>query len=186
MHKCQMSACPHLARGGIANMAGFNRMRCDRCRLGDQACAAISSKMSTMDADFRHVSTSADAMRALLLKDVPERKLALEAGMLRPFLCLVAMGWRQRRSLAMQLGWSLAETESFGNPHAEAWDIISRAGSGIQARANQSYEKVNPIGACSPRLHLLVPLAAHSPWNLDASASHCVYALWLVVLPVAP
>lgn len=186
VHKCQMSACPHLARGGIANMAGFNRMRCDRCRLGDQACAAISSKMSTMDADFRHVSTSADAMRALLLKDVPERKLALEAGMLRPFLCLVAMGWRQRRSLAMQLGWSLVETESFGNPHAEAWDIISRAGSGIQARANQSYEKVNPIGACSPRLHLLVPLAAHSPWNLDASASHCVYALWLVVLPVAP
>ncbi len=148
VHKCQMAGCPHLARGGIANMAGFNRMRCDRCRLGDQACAAISAKMSTMDADFRHISTSTDAMRTELMKDVPERKLALEAGMLRPFLCLVAMGWRQRRSLAMQLGWSLVESEDFGNPQAEAWEIISRPGSGIQARANQSYEKVNPIGVC--------------------------------------
>lgn len=148
VHRCQISGCPHMARGGIANMAGFNRMRCDRCRLGDQACGTISSKMATLDADFRLISTSTDAMRAVLMQDVPERKQALEAGMLRPFLCLVAMGWRQRRSLAMQLGWSLVESENFGKPHAEAWEIIARAGSGIQARANQSYEKANPIGAC--------------------------------------
>jgi hypothetical protein len=164
VHKCQMSGCPHLARGGIANMAGFNRMRCDRCRLGDQACAAISAKMSTMDAEFRHISTSTDAMRQHLQKDVPEQKLALEAGMLRPFLCLVAMGWRQRRSLAMQLGWSLVESENFGNSHAEAWEIISRQGSGIQARANQSYEKVNPIGAFPLGLRWLTPVPACSLW----------------------
>ena len=35
--------------------------------------------------------------------------------MVRPFVCLVAMGWRQRASLAMQLGWSLPSSEEFGD-----------------------------------------------------------------------
>ena len=146
-HKCAMTTCPHLARGGTANMAGFNRMRCDRCRLGDEACSEISAKMATMDAGFREISTSTDAMRAALKKGTPELKLALAAGMLRPFLALVAMGWRQRRSLAMQLGWSIVESPGFGDAHTEAWEIVSRPGSGIQDRANQSYEKVNAFAA---------------------------------------
>jgi hypothetical protein len=94
------------------------------------------------------------------------------------------MGWRQRRSLAMQLGWSLAESECFGESHAEAWELLAKPGSGVQvspnvwllgrrgrslpanasgvdthrasitsrfdwqARATQSYEKLNP-GASS-------------------------------------
>ena len=65
--------------------------------------------MATMDAAFREISTSTDAMRAALKRDSPELKLAVAAGMLRPFLCLVAMGWRQRRSLAMQLGVNFAD-----------------------------------------------------------------------------
>jgi hypothetical protein len=38
----------------------------------------------------------------------------------RPFACLVAMGWRQRAALAMQLGWSLASSADFGDAHSEA------------------------------------------------------------------
>ena len=40
--------------------------------------------------------------------------------MVRPFACLVAMGWRQRAALAMQLGWSLASSSDFGDAHSEA------------------------------------------------------------------
>jgi hypothetical protein len=182
-HKCQVTGCPHLARGGTANMAGFNRMRCDRCRLGEDACAAISSKMSTMDADFRRISTSTDAMRETLLRDVPERKMALDSGMLRPFLCLVAMGWRQRRSLAMQLGWSLVESENFGNAYTEAWEIISRPGSGMQDRANQSYEKVNPIGTSGPARPFYRLLRSALPPCLPACLPAC---LPIACLPVTP
>ena len=76
--------------------------------------------------------------------------------MVRPFVCLVAMGWRQRASLAMQLGWSLPSSEEFGDAHAEAWQLIAKPGSGIQSRCNQSYEKLNPgaasRGPCCPHL----------------------------------
>lgn len=128
-------------------MAGFARMRCDRCRLGSQPCADIAAKMASMDAHFQTLCESTDAMRAELTKETPQLKNAVESGMLRPFICLVAMGWRQRRSLAMQLGWSLAESEVFGDPHGEAWEILSKGNSGVQDRASQSYEKAAGMDA---------------------------------------
>ena len=33
---------------------------------------------------------------------------------------------------------------SIGDSHGEAWELIAKAGSGIQSRATQSYEKINP------------------------------------------
>ena len=146
-YTCKVSGCPHLARGGVSNMAGFARMRCDRCRLGSQPCADIAAKMASMDAHFQTLCESTDAMRAELTKETPQLKNAVESGMLRPFICLVAMGWRQRRSLAMQLGWSLAESEVFGDPHGEAWEILSKGNSGVQDRASQSYEKAAGMDA---------------------------------------
>ena len=156
MHCCQQgsdlgsslgvssAACRNMARGGVSNTAGFGRMRCDRHRLGHEVCDAIMAKMPQMDDEFHRISTDVDAMRAELTRPTEQLKLATDAGMLRPFLCLVAMGWRQRRSLAMQLGWSLPESEHFGDPHGEAWELISKAGAGVQSRATQSYEKINP------------------------------------------
>ena len=79
-----------------------------------------------------------------LTRDSAEFRAAIGLCMTRPFICLVAMGWRQRRSLCMQLGWSLVESSNFGDPHAEALEIINKPGSGILSRSNQSYEKLNP------------------------------------------
>ena len=60
--------------------------------------------------------------------------------MVRPFACLVAMGWRQRKALAQSLGFSLFESAVFGDAHAEAWELLSRDGCGVQSRASKAHE----------------------------------------------
>eukprot|EP01047_Picozoa_sp_COSAG01_P071299 COSAG01_NODE_11029_length_2023_cov_121.533784_2_plen_70_part_00 len=69
-----------MARGGIANMVGFGRMRCDRHRLGDAQCEQIIARMAQMDAHFTTVSTSVDAMRAELTRPTEQLRMATSAG----------------------------------------------------------------------------------------------------------
>jgi len=54
------------------------------------------------------------------------------------------MGRRNRRLVAMTLGWELLDSPVYGNAHAEAWEICAKAHKGLQARATQSYEALNP------------------------------------------
>eukprot|EP01051_Picozoa_sp_SAG22_P005095 SAG22_NODE_294_length_12872_cov_47.391372_3_plen_1542_part_00 len=143
--RCQKpGGCENMARGGTANMAGFSRLRCDFCRLGKVECARIGIRMERADEHFAFLSENAAAMRNELTRDSKEFRSATACLMTRPFICLVAMGWRQRRSLCMQLGWALVESSNFGVPHAEALEIVEKPGSGILSRSNQSYEKLNP------------------------------------------
>eukprot|EP01052_Picozoa_sp_SAG31_P045174 SAG31_NODE_8151_length_1509_cov_1.317730_1_plen_401_part_00 len=96
------------------------------------------------DEHFAFLSQDEDAMKNELTRDSAEFRTAASLCMVRPFVCLVAMGWRQRQSLCMQLGWSLLESSNFGDPHAEALEMICKSGAGILSRTNQSYEKLNP------------------------------------------
>jgi len=69
---------------------------------------------------------------------------AHKAGLVRPFLCLAAMTWKQRSHIAAGLGWPLVKSPSFGDAHKEAWEILNHPGCGVQSRANASYFKVTP------------------------------------------
>ncbi len=62
------------------------------------------------------------------------RTNASKAGMLRPFLYLVSLPPVQRLQIAINLGWTLIVEASFGDAHAESWDIISRKGLGLRDR----------------------------------------------------
>ena len=44
------------------------------------------------------------------------------------------MGRRNRRLVAMTLGWELLDSPVYGNAHAEAWEICAKAHKGLQAR----------------------------------------------------
>lgn len=65
-----------------------------------------------------------EEMRVQLLRDSREKKAALKAGMIRPFLFLVSMHPAQRNRMSNLLGWSLVADPTFGDAHKEAWEII--------------------------------------------------------------
>jgi len=73
------------------------------------------------------------------------REKAWKQGVIRPFLLLVAMPPIFRNQVACSLGWSTFTSASFGDPHHEAWQIINKSRVGMQARANRSYEKLDPL-----------------------------------------
>jgi len=68
---------------------------------------------------------------------------AKKNGVLRPFLLLVAMAPIFRNQVSSFLGWSIFTKKFFGDPHAEAWEIIHGSYTGMQARANKAYQKLN-------------------------------------------
>ena len=107
---------------------------------------------------------AAAALDAVLAMDSDEKRLAKDAGMLRPFLALVAMGFEERVKVgdllevavlvhsfrqAMSHGdgaepyskdiWSLSFDPSLCAP-LEAWMLLSSRGGGIQARSNEFYQ----------------------------------------------
>ena len=88
---------------------------------------------------------SVDVAREQLERNSRFRSKALEAGMIRPFLYLVSMDPFMRQQTATQLGWSIFTQDYFGDPHAEAWDIINSNIKGIQARTNNAPETLIPI-----------------------------------------
>jgi len=52
-----------------------------------------------------------------------------------------------RNQVSSFLGWTIFTQPSFGDTHAEAWDIISRNHSGMQARCNTTTETLNVLGS---------------------------------------
>ena len=41
--------CRNMARGGEAGLAGFHRLRCDRCRLGEVRCQKLEATARELD-----------------------------------------------------------------------------------------------------------------------------------------
>jgi len=62
------------------------------------------------------------------------RELAAKAGLLRPFLYLVALPPVARLQIAINLGWTFVGSTVMGDAHAEAWEIISRRDLGLRDR----------------------------------------------------
>eukprot|EP00026_Physarum_polycephalum_P004377 Phypoly_transcript_04395.p1 GENE.Phypoly_transcript_04395~~Phypoly_transcript_04395.p1 ORF type:complete len:656 (+),score=79.01 Phypoly_transcript_04395:150-2117(+) len=73
------------------------------------------------------------------------RRLAFEAGMIRPFLLLVAMTPELRNQVSNFLGWSIFTEKYFGDSHAESWDILSRDRKGMLSRSASVNQKLNPM-----------------------------------------
>ena len=102
---------------------------------------------------------AAAALKAVLATESEEKRLAKAAGMLRPFLGLVAMGFDERVKVgnllevpvlihslrrAMCHGSGKAISDLSFDPsefaHNEAWMLISSSGRGIQSRSNEFYQ----------------------------------------------
>jgi len=91
-----------------------------------------------------------ERIEAELQRQSKYRTAAVEAGLLRPFLLLVAMPAIFRNQVACFLGWTIFTEDFFGDPQAESWHILSCTGKGMQTRCNHSYEKINPfINGCN-------------------------------------
>jgi len=77
-----------------------------------------------------------DVVVGLLQANTKWKRRALEEGFLRPYLLLLSMHPRQRLSYAKLMQLDLCGMVWYGNPHMEAWEIISHSIHGIQARTN--------------------------------------------------
>ena len=62
------------------------------------------------------------------------RELAAKAGLLRPFLYIVALPPVARLQIAINLGWTFVGSTVMGDAHAEAWEILSRRDLGLRDR----------------------------------------------------
>ena len=142
---CQNGSCPNMGRDASVAL-GIKRQRCDMCRLGEERVAYIQELIEKSDGRDTAMFASKETKRALMSEETEQKRLAFESGHLRSYLCLLMMGWRQRRALTMTLGWSLLESSAFGCPAEEAWEIISKDKEGVQARANQSWETLGTKG----------------------------------------
>jgi len=74
-----------------------------------------------------------DQVKYEMTRDSPTRQQAAKAGVLRPFVLLVSMSPSLRALLAVQLGISPFSQPSFGDPHEEAWQILSHKQFGLQS-----------------------------------------------------
>eukprot|EP00241_Pyramimonas_parkeae_P005709 CAMPEP_0114262274 /NCGR_PEP_ID=MMETSP0058-20121206/21691_1 /TAXON_ID=36894 /ORGANISM="Pyramimonas parkeae, CCMP726" /LENGTH=410 /DNA_ID=CAMNT_0001378081 /DNA_START=46 /DNA_END=1276 /DNA_ORIENTATION=+ len=70
---------------------------------------------------------------------------AYASGHIRPFLLLVSMHPTLRVQLALTMGINLVRDKAFGDPHAEAWVVISRHMWGLRARAATTFRSMNPF-----------------------------------------
>eukprot|EP00012_Vannella_robusta_P012510 CAMPEP_0206206028 /NCGR_PEP_ID=MMETSP0166-20121206/14632_1 /ASSEMBLY_ACC=CAM_ASM_000260 /TAXON_ID=95228 /ORGANISM="Vannella robusta, Strain DIVA3 518/3/11/1/6" /LENGTH=415 /DNA_ID=CAMNT_0053626281 /DNA_START=571 /DNA_END=1818 /DNA_ORIENTATION=- len=84
-------------------------------------------------------------VKAELRRQSKYRDQAKEQGVERPFLLLVSMPPFTRNAIAASLGFALFLEPYFGDPHAESIHILCDSRVGIQARANQSWETLNPL-----------------------------------------
>lgn len=128
-----------MTRGG----PGWDDNLCERCFGAVSDWGAAKRKRD----EILEQEWGAEQMRAQLGRSSEAKSAALAAGMIRPFLYLVSMDPVMRNQVASALGWSLYAQDYFGDPHAEAWDIIHASSKGIQARTNESWETLNPIAS---------------------------------------
>lgn len=119
----------------------------------DQHCAHCAEEVK----DWAEFKKSKDAfvarpyaieeVKKQLTLETEERKKALEAGLIRPFLLLVSMDYANRNQVAAALGFSLFNQPYLGDCHKEAWDILDSKVKGIRRRATESWETINPIAS---------------------------------------
>mmetsp|Transcript_62918 Transcript_62918/g.148138 ORF Transcript_62918/g.148138 Transcript_62918/m.148138 type:complete len:433 (-) Transcript_62918:40-1338(-) len=62
------------------------------------------------------------------------REQAAKAGLLRPFLLLVALPPVSRLQMAITLGWTFIGGSEMGDAHSEAWELLSRRSIGLRDR----------------------------------------------------
>jgi len=82
-----------------------------------------------------------------MTRESATRQLAAKAGMLRPFVLLVSMTPSLRALLAVQLGLSPLSQPAFGDPHEEAWQILSHKLRGLQTTCTVGINKLNPFAS---------------------------------------
>ena len=82
-----------------------------------------------------------------MTRDSAPRQQAAKAGLLRPFVLLVSMTPSLRALLAVQLGLSPLNQPYFGDPHEEAWQILSQKKRGLQASSVAGLSKLNPFAS---------------------------------------
>merc|ERR1712137_230209 len=134
--------CPAMARGGFM----WNDKLCCVCK-GEDKRKAKAPTWETMKTKRDAICRQRDLERVVaeLQRESVYREKANKEGVLRPFLLLVSMPPMLRNQISCQLGWSIFAEDYFGDSHAEAYHILNDSRSGMQARANQSYERLNPL-----------------------------------------
>ena len=90
---------------------------------------------------------NATKIRYELTRESPTRHQASKEGLVRPFLLLSTMSSPHRALLAIQLGWCPFLEEGFGDPHEEAWQLLSKKHLGLRARCKKGLSKLNPFGS---------------------------------------
>ena len=80
----------------------------------------------------------------LLTTPTVYHKKALDRGMLRPFLMLATMAAVQRNEVAISLGWTLIESDIFGDAAAEAWEALQHISYCILVIAAEAWEVPDP------------------------------------------
>lgn len=83
-------------------------------------------------------------------KNSEEKKKAMKAGLMEPFLVLVTMSAMQRLKIAAFLGWSnvlmnFFQIKNENYVHEEVWNLLNANFVGILARTNKTKEKINPL-----------------------------------------
>jgi hypothetical protein len=94
---------------------------------------------------YQHLNRTYDSIKDELYRNSSYKHMAVQYGMLRPFLLLVSMSPILRNQVANLLGWSTLTDKSFGDSHEESWSIISRSGMGLLSYANSIVQKLIPI-----------------------------------------
>jgi hypothetical protein len=90
------------------------------------------------------------------------RTNSAKAGMLRPFLYLVSLPPVQRLQIAINLGWTIIVEASFGDSHAESWDIISRKGLGLRDRMSRMRDTWLRCGCLLGVIHVCACVCVHA------------------------
>lgn len=117
----------------------------------DQCCSHCDKDVPDWE-EFRRVKEGfvarphgLDELKHQLSLDTDERRMAQDAGLIRPFLLLVSMDYATRNQVAAALGFSTFNQPYRGNPHKEAWDILDSRVKGMRRRATESWETLNPF-----------------------------------------
>eukprot|EP01103_Thecamoeba_quadrilineata_P018339 TRINITY_DN692_c0_g1_i1.p1 TRINITY_DN692_c0_g1~~TRINITY_DN692_c0_g1_i1.p1 ORF type:complete len:738 (-),score=94.72 TRINITY_DN692_c0_g1_i1:103-2190(-) len=129
--RCSEVTCHNMVRGCITHR------KCQKCSDSkwDWECISARKAIFVLPCDV-------DTIRANLIRESPEKQIALTKGMIRPFLYLVSMHPAARNALATTLGLYLLKKSFYGDPHLEADYIINHSTRGILFRGSQRMESM--------------------------------------------
>eukprot|EP00012_Vannella_robusta_P014454 CAMPEP_0206210250 /NCGR_PEP_ID=MMETSP0166-20121206/17429_1 /ASSEMBLY_ACC=CAM_ASM_000260 /TAXON_ID=95228 /ORGANISM="Vannella robusta, Strain DIVA3 518/3/11/1/6" /LENGTH=767 /DNA_ID=CAMNT_0053631875 /DNA_START=1118 /DNA_END=3418 /DNA_ORIENTATION=- len=82
-----------------------------------------------------------------LTRDSEFKQKAWNKGLIKPFLLLVSLHPEKRICWAKSLNINLLSMKNYGDPHAEAYKVLTMDRKGLQARANHAFaDTLNPLG----------------------------------------